>query len=87
MEFNKRKEMLEHLAAEQDIVKRDIKQFESETIKKGEMKSLIRIEEQNQMKHDVAFKQRVHQERIQQEHLIDEQNKRGPGWMQEMQSN
>ena len=35
VEFNKRKEMLEHLAAEQDIVKRDIKQYESEAMQKG----------------------------------------------------
>ena len=81
VEFNKRKEKEKHLEVEQNIVERDIKEFESEVVKKDAIKHVTRIVMQNQMKKEVDYKQKAQQERIQQEAIIDEQNKMGPGWM------
>ena len=39
------------------------------------------------MKNEVAFKQQALKERLNQEAIIDEQNKMGPGWMQEINCN
>ena len=63
-EFNKRKEKEMHLEVEQNIVERDIKEFESEAVKKDAIKHVSKILMQNQMKKELDYKQKALQERI-----------------------
>ena len=49
VEFNKRKEKEKHLEVEQNIVERDIKEFESDIVKKDAIKHVTRILMQNQI--------------------------------------